>query len=59
MRTKKQIAAGQRRSLKAMRERIVNMCGEWDGVDQYSINVLEEVIEKMEWASRMLTEDEE
>lgn len=37
----KQIAGNQRRTLRAMRERILRMAGEWDGVDQFNLMELE------------------
>lgn len=40
--TKKQIAAGQRRSLKTMRTKLMEMAAAWDEVDQYHLNILEE-----------------
>lgn len=45
--TKKQIAAGQRRSLKAMRARLLDMAATWDEVDQYYLNILEEAADKL------------
>jgi len=45
--TKKQIAAGQRRSLAAMREKLLDMAAVWDEVDQYHLNILEEAADKL------------
>lgn len=45
--TKKQIASGQRRSLKAMRAELLDMAAAWDEVDQYYLNILEEAAEKL------------
>lgn len=45
--TKKQIASGQRRSLKAMRVKLLDMAAAWDEVDQYYLNILEEAAEKL------------
>lgn len=45
--TKKQIASGQRRSLKAMRAKLLDMAAAWDEVDQYYLNILEEAAEKL------------
>lgn len=42
-RTDRQLAAGQRRSLAAMRERLLAMACEWDGRDEYNINRLTEL----------------
>ncbi|HRL94741.1 MAG TPA: hypothetical protein PK873_14405 [Pseudomonas sp.] len=45
--TKKQIAAGQRRSLKAMRSKLLDMANAWEDVDQYNGNILTEAAEKL------------
>lgn len=45
--TKKQIAAGQRRSLKVMRAKLLDMAAAWDEVDQYYLNILEEAADKV------------
>lgn len=45
--TKKQIAAGPRRSLKAMRAKLLDMAAAWDEVDQYYLNILDEAAEKL------------
>ena len=58
MRTKKQIAAGQRRTLTAMREKVINMMLEWDGLDQCCVNFLDELAAKIQETSTLLIEDE-
>ncbi|MFN3987618.1 MAG: hypothetical protein ACK4KV_19175 [Rhodocyclaceae bacterium] len=45
--TPKQIASGQRRSLQAMREKLLNMAVAWDGIDEYNISVLTEAADKL------------
>ncbi|MDR7024355.1 hypothetical protein [Pseudomonas peli] len=45
--TKKQIAAGQRRSLKAMRTKLLAMASDWEDVDEYHVNILTEAAEKL------------
>lgn len=45
--TKKQIASDQRRSLKAMRAKLLDMAAAWDEVDQYYLNILEEAADKL------------
>lgn len=45
--TKKQIAAGQRRSLVAMRGKLLEMAGAWEDVDEYHISILTEAAEKL------------
>jgi hypothetical protein len=59
MRSKKQIAAGQRRSLRAMREKVINMQQEWDGVDQCCVNFLDDLAGKIEETAMLLVDDEE
>lgn len=54
--TKKQIAAGQRRSLKAMRAKLLEMAAAWDEVDQYHLNILEEAADKLLDVHRELLE---
>ncbi len=46
-RTPKQIAVGQRRSLKAMRAKLLSMAAEWGEVDTYNMHMLEEAAEKL------------
>ncbi|MBA4289366.1 MAG: hypothetical protein C0439_10385 [Pseudomonas sp.] len=45
--TKKQIAAGQRRSLRAMQAKLMDMSAVWEDVDQYHLNILEEAADKL------------
>lgn len=40
-RTPKQIAAAQRRSLKAMRAKLLDMAAEWSEVDEYNRHLME------------------
>lgn len=47
-RSAKQIAAAQRRTLRATRERLLRMADEWDGVDEYARSVLTELADKAE-----------
>lgn len=57
MRSKKQIASGQRRTLKAMKSRLIDMAAEWDGEDQYCMNSLDELATKVQETSDLLLED--
>lgn len=41
--TSRQLAAGQVRSLRAIRSKILAMSTKWDEVDQYNLGVLEEL----------------
>lgn len=59
MSTRKQIAAGQRRTLRSMRERLINMAVAWDGEDQYCLRILEELADKVEEACMQLVYEEE
>lgn len=45
--SKKQIAAGQRRSLKAMRAKLLEMASAWEDVDEYHVSILTEAAEKL------------
>lgn len=46
--TKKQIAGAQRRSLLAMRNKLINMSAAWDEVDQYYLNIIQEAADKLD-----------
>jgi predicted transcriptional regulator len=55
MQTPKQMAGSQRRSLKAMRDRVQRMADDWDEVDMCMLDILndlvndfDQVIEKFE-----------
>lgn len=39
--TDKQLAAAQRRSLAAIRRKLLDMSAEWDGRDQFNVSQLE------------------
>ena len=58
-RTKKQIAAGQTRSLRAMRKKLLAMSAEWDGVDGYNETILGELAQKCEDTAVDLIDDSE
>lgn len=58
MRTAKQIAAGQRRTLASMKARLVDMAAEWGDVDQYNMLSLQEIADKVQDASDNLTDEE-
>ncbi len=57
--TQKQIAAGQRRSLKAMRTKLLDMADAWDGLDEYNVSILTEAADKLEDVSTGLLESVE
>lgn len=46
--TDKQLAGTQRRTLRAMRERLLKMAAEWDGVDQFNHTQLGELADRLE-----------
>lgn len=54
----KQLAGNQRRTLRAMRERLLGMAGEWDGRDQFNLTQLSELAEKMEEVAADMVEDD-
>lgn len=56
-RTQRQLAAGQIRSLRAMRQKILIMAAQWDEVDQFSMNVLAELADHCETVAADLVED--
>lgn len=56
--TDKQLAAGQRRSLRAMRQKLLRMAEEWDGVDEYNRTQLTELADQAERvATEMVADD--
>ncbi len=46
-RTEKQLNAGHRRSLNAMREKLLAMAAAWEEVDQYHVNIITEAADKL------------
>lgn len=57
--TEKQLAGNQRRTLRAMRERLLCMAAEWDAVDQFNMSQLTDVADEIERvAAEMVAEDE-
>lgn len=58
-RSDKQIAAGQIRSLRAMRMKLIKMADEWDGVDGYNCTVLTELADQAERVALELMPDRE
>jgi hypothetical protein len=57
--TEKQMAAGQVRSLRAIRKKLLNMATQWDDVDQFNMTQLEELADHAERvATEMLPEKE-
>lgn len=56
--SKKQLAAGQRRSLAAIRKKLLDMAAQWDEVDQFCMNELEALADKAQEAANNLTDSE-
>lgn len=55
--TKKQIAGAQRRSLRKMREKLLEMAAAWEEMDQFNSNQLAELADRMETVANEMTED--
>lgn len=56
--TDKQLAGNQRRTLRAMRARLLVMAGEWDGRDQFNLSQLTELADKVEAMSVGMVDQE-
>lgn len=56
--TDKQLAGNQRRSLRKMRARLLEMSAEWDGVDQFNLSQLTELADKVEEVAVGMIADE-
>lgn len=56
--TDKQLAGHQRRTLRAMRERLLSMSGEWDGRDQFNLSELQRVADQLEEVAVQMVEDD-
>mgnify|MGYP003610123987 FL=1 len=46
------------RRLRTMREQVVDMARQWEDVDQYAVNVLEDLTEAMESTASNLLDDD-
>lgn len=57
-RTAKQIAAGQRRSLRAMAKQLRDMAAEWGDIDTYNESALEDMAKDAELLADNLLEEE-
>lgn len=54
----RQLAGNQRRTLRAMRKRLLDMAAEWDGVDQFNAAELERLADLAEEVAKgMLAEE--
>lgn len=53
--TAKQIAGNQRRTLRKMREQLLRMADEWEGVDEYARTELTELADQAESVAVAIT----
>lgn len=58
MATQRQMAGGQRRSLKAIQRKLEAMAAEWGEVDAYNESVLQQLAQKVEEMAESLVPDE-
>lgn len=56
--TERQLAGHQRRSLRAIRERLLTMAEQWDGVDQFNLGELTGLADKVEEVSASMVVDD-
>jgi hypothetical protein len=56
--TDKQLAGNQRRTLRKMRARLLEMANEWDGVDQFNLSELTDLADKVEEVAVSMIADE-
>jgi hypothetical protein len=60
MLTERQIAGNQRRTLRAMRARLLKMAAEWDGIDQFNMSEITALADQVEEvAAGMVADDGE
>ncbi|WP_418648855.1 hypothetical protein ACNQFN_11345 [Thauera butanivorans] len=57
--SKRQIAAAQRRTLKTMRAKLLDMAAQWADVDEYCVNILTDAAETLLSAHTDLLENAE
>lgn len=55
--TNRQLAAGQIRSLRALRKKLLSMAAQWDGLDQFNLGTLEELADRCETVATELLAD--
>lgn len=56
--TKKQLASRHLRRLRTMREQMLNMSRQWEDLDQFCVNELEDLAAKVEEVAVGLCDDE-
>lgn len=57
--TEGQIAGNQRRTLRAMRQRLLVMAEAWDGVDQFNVTQLTELADQAESVASLMVDGKE
>ncbi|RSZ35113.1 MULTISPECIES: hypothetical protein [unclassified Variovorax] len=55
--TNRQLAAGQIRSLRALRKKLLSMAAQWDGLDQFNLSALEELADRCETVATEMLDD--
>lgn len=55
--TNKQLAGNQRRSLRTLRARLMDMSAQWDGLDQYNMSALAELADRCELIAAEMVPD--
>ena len=56
--TARQLAAGHRRTLRAMREKLLRMAGDWEDFDQFACNELTDLADQAERVAVAITPDD-
>lgn len=56
--TKKQLASRHLRRLRTMREQMLNMCRQWEDLDEFCVNELEDLAARVEEVAVNLCDDE-
>lgn len=56
--TDKQLAGHQRRALRTIRKRLLDMAGEWDGRDQFNVTQLTELADQAEEVATSMVADD-
>ena len=57
--SKKQIAAGQVRSLRALRKKLQQMSAQWSDVDEFNVRLLDDLADRVEDVAVNLLEEQE
>lgn len=57
--TQKQIAAGQVRSLRALRKKLQQMSAQWSDVDEFNVRLLDDLADRVEDVAVSLLDEQE